>query len=72
MVVGWYRGVNTLAETWNGASWRLMRTRDPAPDRALTSVSCASMTDCVAVGEYDKGCPSCTPRNLSEVWNGTS
>jgi hypothetical protein len=59
-----------LAETWDGKVWSL---RDiPNPDRTapsyLTSVSCPTTTDCLAVGfsQTETGPASL----LAEVWNG--
>ncbi len=60
----WSLGVHTyvtLAEAWNGESWSVMRTPNPPgldegyrDDRyaLLSSVSCVSESDCVAVGYY--------------------
>jgi hypothetical protein len=55
-----------LAEAWNGSAWRMLST--PAlssTDSMLASVSCASATNCVAVGPG-------SPAALAESWNGTS
>ena len=62
----------TLAERWNGTSWSLQPTPDPAgaKDSVLSGVSCGSATSCVAVGRTYYG------RNqlarLVEQWNGTA
>jgi hypothetical protein len=44
----------TLAESWNGHDWSLMRTPTPSSAQAsdLNSVSCSSSTACTAVGHY--------------------
>jgi hypothetical protein len=57
----------TLAEVWNGASWRILAVPDPAGSAAssLTSVSCTSATRCMAVGEYGTA-------TFAEAWNGAS
>jgi hypothetical protein len=46
----------TLAETWRGGRWRIARTPAlKAPQyNALTSVSCVSAADCMAVGYADQ------------------
>ncbi|MDQ6607470.1 MAG: hypothetical protein M3Z06_13095 [Actinomycetota bacterium] len=43
-----------LAERWNGRSWAIEETIDPnrRADVTLSSVSCASRPECVAVGNY--------------------
>ena len=61
----------TLAEAWNGRAWSVLTTPNPAGayQSELLSVSCASATLCVAVGD------SSTPGHdvpLAEAWNGTS
>ena len=52
----------TLAETWNGKSWTVQPTPNPAGRgyTAFRGVSCVSATFCEAVGD------------VTEVWNGTS
>jgi hypothetical protein len=56
-----------LAEAWNGTSWRILATPDPAGSAAssLTSVSCTSAARCMAVGDHGTGI-------FAEAWNGTS
>jgi hypothetical protein len=75
IAVGYYtssQGVKvTLAERWNGTSWSVQPTPDPAgaKDSVLSGVSCGSATSCMAVGRTYYG------RNrlarLVEQWNGT-
>ena len=57
----------TLAEAWNGTSWQILATPDPAGSAAssLTSVSCTSATRCMAVGDHASG-------TFAEAWNGIS
>jgi hypothetical protein len=57
----------TLAEVWNGASWRILAVPDPAGSAAssLTSVSCTSATRCMAVGDHGTA-------TFAEAWNGAS
>jgi hypothetical protein len=61
----------SLAESWNGRSWRVLRS--PSPGTAvsdLAGVSCASPASCIAVGFYlDRGRPF--GQALAEQWNGT-
>jgi hypothetical protein len=61
----------TLAERWNGHKWRIQRTPNPKQLKhsELWSVSCASASDCIAVGDsfigqYD------SELLLAERWNG--
>ena len=60
------RTMVTLAERWNGTSWRIQPTPTPAGGGALISVSCTSRTACTAVGGTASG------RVLAERWNGTT
>ena len=64
-------GLDTLAEAWNGAIWQLFATPDPANvfRSFLAGVSCASVSDCMAVGEYVNA--SNEGFTLAERWNGT-
>jgi hypothetical protein len=63
-------GVNVaLAESWNGAHWKVVSSPDPKGAEAsrLATVSCASATRCLAVGySYTS-----TEISLAESWNGT-
>ena len=56
-----------LAQVWNGTSWSITKTISPAgaEQSELSGVSCASASDCLAVGQSDE-----TP--LAESWDGTS
>jgi hypothetical protein len=62
----------TLAEVWNGTSWKVQSTPNPKVNdvATLSAVSCSSTSACTAVGYY-KG-HSGTPVPLTEVWNGTT
>ncbi len=55
----------TLAEHWNGKTWQLQVTPDPAGKQGieLGSVSCASASSCVAVGTFNDG-------TFAQAWNG--
>ncbi len=61
----------TLIERWNGTSWTL----GPSPNTSATQfnvlagVTCASASDCWAVGNYHNGSKYQT---LAAQWNGTS
>jgi hypothetical protein len=57
-----------LAAKWDGTTWQLQPAVNPAYDSRLHSVSCASATYCLAVGEYNKGG---VPKTLAEIWNGS-
>jgi hypothetical protein len=66
----------TLAEGWNGKSWRVQPAHgDPgttAPN-VLTGVSCAAESACIAVGSYDQDGDLSGVRNtLAERWNGSA
>jgi hypothetical protein len=63
-----------IAESWDGMAWTLQSVElpsDPPPFGTLdelNAVSCASATDCMAVGNDATG----TGEPLAEQWNGTS
>jgi hypothetical protein len=61
----------TLAEAWNGITWKAQTTPKPAggtsPD--LTGVSCTAANACEAVGDYSDS--SGDQVTLAERWNGT-
>jgi hypothetical protein len=61
----------TLAEHWDGASWTVVSSPNPGETNAnaLFAVSCASATDCWAVGASALTLGS---QPLLEHWNGTS
>ncbi len=60
----------TLIEHWNGTSWSVVTSPNPAGNTApeLSDVSCASTTSCFAVGVYDNG----RQRTLVERFNGSA
>ena len=60
-------GQVTLAEHWNGKSWKLQHTPNPphASSIELNAVSCASASSCQAVGSTSTG-------SFAEAWNGSS
>jgi hypothetical protein len=64
----------TLAEVWDGTSWTIASTPNPAKGSQLLGVSCSSAAACVAVGSWQKP-PPIGPRAgsklLAEDWNGT-
>jgi hypothetical protein len=61
---------HTLVERWNGATWSVVETPDPAGHQGmyLVGVSCISATWCAAVGGYQDS--SGRYRSLTEIWNG--
>ena len=76
MAVGWtYVGTSfarqTFARQWNGTTWSTVPTPNPsaAEDPILSSVSCPSPTNCVAIGSFSSG-PDQEP--LIERWNGSA
>jgi hypothetical protein len=60
-----------LAERWNGSSWKIQPTPNPAGafGSSLYGVSCAAATACTAVGYYGTSSSTVT---LAERWNGSS
>jgi hypothetical protein len=59
--------LGTLAERWNGRTWRIVPTFKPAPagpNAALNGVACTSATACTAVGNQTLA------KTLAERWNG--
>jgi hypothetical protein len=61
-----------LAERWNGTTWSVQATPNPAGADAtgLFAVSCASATACTATGSTAGS--SGTPSPLAEAWHGTT
>ncbi len=61
-----------LAEVWDGSSWQLQSTPNPAgaTSSQLSGVSCSSATACIAVGDYYNSAG--TELTLAEVWDGSS
>jgi hypothetical protein len=64
-------GTVSLAEAWNGESWTVQSTPNPAggSDAVLTGVACTSTTNCLAVGGYFAG-SGIAP--FAELWNGST
>lgn len=62
----------TLAQEWNGSSWRLLKPVNPANNEgsSLVSVACPRTASCVAVGSFLS--KSGDVRTLAEAWNGTA
>ena len=62
---------STLDERWNGTTWSIQPTPDPAgtSNSTLVGVACSVSTSCIAVGSYTKT-PSGHPFTLAESWNG--
>jgi polyisoprenoid-binding protein YceI len=65
---------STLAEHWDGTSWTVVPSPDPAGTTVtdFTGVSCASATSCTAVGVYDTSGNRPHELPLAEQWDGTS
>ena len=64
--------VLTLAEVWNGATWRVQSTPNPtgALRSYLSAVSCPSATGCIAVGSFQTS--ALDEVTLAEVWDGST
>jgi hypothetical protein len=63
---------HTLAESWNGARWRVVASPDNSAgsENTLMSTSCTSASDCTAVGDYFALSGTAIP--IIENWNGVS
>ncbi len=57
-------GSQTLIESWNGHAWSIVPAPSNNGNNALASVSCATSTDCMAVGGVGS--------TLAESWNGSA
>jgi hypothetical protein len=67
--------VRTLAQRWNGAHWIIINSSNPvgAGYSFLSSISCTSASDCMAVGEYFPGGQGQSQNHiLIEHWNGSA
>ena len=71
----------TLAEKWNGSSWSISSTPNPAEakgDVELLGVSCSTSSSCFAVGRYvsalleEEGPFASEAKTLAESFNGSS
>ena len=62
---------DTLAEVWNGSSWSVQSTPNPAGATSgqLSEVSCETASFCEAVGQFVSGGATQT---LAEGWNGSN
>jgi hypothetical protein len=87
MAVGWFLGQIpgtsgfqnfTLTERWNGSTWTVVPSpspRLPGGGAVLTSVSCTSSTNCMAVGQtqvFTEPGGFTVLHPFAESWNGTS
>ena len=61
-----------LIEEWTGTSWTVVSSPNvgPTANNMLRGVTCASTTDCWAVGSYGAGASGLS--TLAEQWNGAS
>jgi hypothetical protein len=59
----------TLIEQWNGSSWAIVTSANASLVNSLESVSCASTSDCQAVGSSANDVYG--GQTLIEHWNGT-
>jgi PKD repeat protein len=60
---------STLIEQWNGSSWSIVNSPNSGLTNVLLGVSCASSSDCEAVGQT--GTEVYGAQTLVEHWNGT-
>ena len=72
--IGYYSNgsvYQTLVERWNGTSWAIVTSPNTSATQndVLNGVTCASASDCWAVGYYHNGS---NYQTLTEQWNGTS
>jgi hypothetical protein len=65
-------GPLTLAETWNGSTWRFQPSPNPATQgrNQLNTVSCTAPSACTAVGVEAAG-DFAPPGAFAETWSGT-
>jgi hypothetical protein len=65
----------TLVESWNGSTWSIVPSPNPGNGyhSVLLSITCASRTACVAVGDYSARGDfyKADEQSLMEVWGGT-
>jgi hypothetical protein len=61
----------TLAETWNGTKWSVVKSPDPSGSTGavLNGVACTSAKNCLAVGDYFTSSRTTLP--AAESWNGS-
>ena len=64
----------TLAERWNGTTWTIQATPNPAgaSGSELGAVSCTSARACTAAGAAVTNNATRAPAPLAERWNGTA
>lgn len=63
----------TLAEHWNGTTWKIVPTINPGPGHNdLNGVSAVSANDVWAVGAYETNHTTEASATLAEHWNGTT
>jgi hypothetical protein len=75
---GGYADGKTFVEQWNGNTWSIVTSPNPASATSsrLTDVSCPTPTHCFAVGAFDRAGPpgplgaSSVEKTLVEQWNG--
>lgn len=62
---------SAITFSWNGSAWKGASVPSPGPGYAnLSSVSCATVKSCLAVGEYDFGPYSDSGQEYAASWNG--
>jgi hypothetical protein len=59
----------TLAESWNGTSWSIQTTPNPALPAALDGVSCIAAGRCEAVGFSGPTAQTLAERRIGAIWS---
>jgi hypothetical protein len=64
----------TLAESWDGSHWSVVASPTPrrSPNSDLYGVSCATASQCLAVGHSYSPTSAAKDANLVESWDGSS
>ena len=75
MAAGYYANTTkstplTLAETWNGTTWRILTTPNPGSSGTLSGIACTVASACMAVGGHRHSGTFILNATLSEQWNG--
>jgi putative Ig domain-containing protein/cutinase len=75
-VGGYFNAAGTwvlLAERWDGSAWSIQDVPNPSSDSAsFNGVSCASATNCTAVGSYNVYTDNGGIQALVEHWDGSA
>jgi hypothetical protein len=58
----------SLAERWNGKTWRRLVTPTPDSSATFTGVACPEATDCEAVGTHAEHSPTLGSGTFAAIW----